>query len=651
MADGLSGLTGTAGATIEERSDLGSGPDATVNFWKTELKLAEDEDERFVTRGRIIVARYRDEREANEGRIAKYNILWSNTETLKPVLYGRVPKPEVKRRFTDNDNETLSRIGAEILQRALSYDEDIEEFDDVMQQVVEDRLLPGRGVARVFYEYDLGEEEEDPDSEESSDGDEESEGGTGDGSPGSSPPAPGAPSTVPSTTTSAGASPVGSPLGASAGTFRAVSNERAPVRYVFWEDYRETPARFEKEIWWKAYRSYMTRQELVDRFGSGIGKDVTLDYSPKGIGSSDLEGPLGDAFKKAQVWEVWDCKKKSVTWIATSHDKPLDEQDDPLELPGFFPSPPCLRATATNNKRVPVPDYYEYQDQAGELDTLTARIDRLTRALKVAGVYAGSEKAALQQLVGDSSENKLIPVDDWAAFAGDKGGLNNLIQWLPVEQIAKVLLQLYDARERVLRIIYQTTGLADILRGETDAQETLGAQQLKTQFATRRITRAQKEVARFARDLLRLRGAVMSRHFSPDTLSRMAGLPEPLPALPPAPPMLIPAPPPQLPAAGPPGAPPGAGPPGAPPGAPGIPPGMPPGMGMPPGVPPGVAGGPPGVPAPGGAVVPIRPPMAPGMAPGGPPGSAPPIPGARLARDGRHYVPDPRRPGKYLMVA
>lgn len=29
----------------------------------------------------------------------------------------------------------------------------------------------------------------------------------------------------------------------------------------------------------------------------------------------------------------------------------------------------------------------------------------------------------------------------------------------------------------------------------------------------------------------------------------------------------------------------------------------------------------------------------------------PPIPGARLAPDGKHYVPDPRRPGKYLMVA
>lgn len=34
----------------------------------------------------------------------------------------------------------------------------------------------------------------------------------------------------------------------------------------------------------------------------------------------------------------------------------------------------------------------------------------------------------------------------------------------------------------------------------------------------------------------------------------------------------------------------------------------------------------------------------------GPQQPHPPIDGARLARDGKHYVPDPRRPGKYLMV-
>jgi hypothetical protein len=559
-------------ASIVEREDLGTGPNAVWLFWNIQLDLAEKEDHDFIERGRRIVERYRDERDANEGRVSKFNVLWSNVEVLKPVLYGRTPQPDVSRRHQDTA-DPAAWLGAVIIERALTWEDDIEELDEVLQQVVEDRLLPGRGVARVFYEYDLGEPEQDPDGEP----DEE----TGE---------------IP--------------------TFQPVVAERAPIRYVFWQDYRETPARTEKEIWWKAYASYLTRKELVSRFGEKKGKACKLDYTPRGIKTADFpQGPLSDAFQKATVWEIWDKKEKKVTWWASGYSQgPLDEEDDPLELPGFFPSPACLRATTSNEQRVPIADYVEYQDQARELDNLTSRIDRLVRALKVAGVYAGSEKAVLQQLVDDGSENKLIPVEDWAGFAGDKGGLNGLIQWLPVEQIARVLIQLYDARERILRIIYQTTGIADILRGETNPTETLGAQQLKTQFATRRITKAQKDVARFARDLMRLRGAVMARHFSAATLALMSGLPEPMPALPPAPAMLVP--------------------------APGQAPGGPAGMaealgGMGAAMRPAPAGGP----------------AAPTM-PGGPgPAVPPPVPGARLAPDGRHYVPDPRRPGKYLLVA
>jgi hypothetical protein len=202
----------------------------------------------------------------------------------------------------------------------------------------------------------------------------------------------------------------------------------------------------------------------------------------------------------------------------------------------------------------------------------------------------------------------------------EKGGLQNAIVWGPMEQIAKVLIQLYDARERVKRTLYEITGMADILRGETNPNETLGAQQLKAQFATRRITRSQKQVARFARDLMRLRAHVMAKHFSVQTLSQMVGLPERLPKMPPMPPMRIAAPPPQMmPQQGPPGMPPMIGHNGGPPMQPGIP--------QPPQVAPGSGG------------------AAPSPAP------PPPVPGARLAPDGRHYVPDPQRPGKYLMVA
>jgi hypothetical protein len=94
------------------------------------------------------------------------------------------------------------------------------------------------------------------------------------------------------------------------------------------------------------------------------------------------------------VWEIWDKAKKQTVWIAPSHKAELlDKKPDPLKLPGFFPSPPALSATKTNESQIPVADYTEYQDQAIELDVLTSRIDRLTGALKVAGVYPGSQKS------------------------------------------------------------------------------------------------------------------------------------------------------------------------------------------------------------------------------------------------------------------
>jgi len=488
-----------ADSPIETRDEIGKGPNAVFQFWMQQLKLSEREQRSFIQRGRRIVSRYRASRPQSGKQNARFNILWSNVETLKPILYGRTPKPDVSQRYRNDD--PVSRLGAEILQRALGYEDDMDEFTEEMLRVVEDKLLPGRGVARVFYEADFGEPEDDPDAEPDEDG--------------------------------------------NTPQFSPVEGERAPVRYVFWEDYRESPARTWREVWWVGFRAYKTRDELVSRFGPKIGKAVTLDYTPKGLGEDALEGPQADAFKKAEVWEVWDKRRQEVVWIAPSYTEgPLDKKPDPLRLPGFFPSPRPLLATTTNDTQIPVADYIEYQDQAIELDILTARIDKLTQALQVKGLYAGTAKAEIQQLITDETENRMIPVEDWQAYV-DKGGLANMIMWMPVEQIAKVLIQLYDARDRVLRTLYQITGMADILRGETDPNETLGAQQLKSQFATRRLTQQQKDVARFARDLMRLRAHVMAQHFSPETLGKMSGLPNPLPALPDPPPMMVPAPPPQ----------------------------------------------------------------------------------------------------------
>lgn len=537
------------GDRIEERSDLGKGEPGEWAYWNSQEAIALKAETPWRYRSRAIVRRYRDDRGDDSGginavsnQLHRFNILWSNVQTLIPTLYGRTPKPDIERRFKDQDD--TGRLASMLLERCLSYSMNEYGFDAAMKAVVQDRLLPGRGVARVMYIPHFGEpiaddkqfeEQEDEASIVSNPGDTGQKDEGQQGNPGPNVPGTAQPEE----------------------RLREVVWEECTPNYIFWEDYLEAPARQWKEVPWVRYRSYMTRPELVARFGSKIGKLINLDYTPKGYRESDSDRtqPPPDLFKKAVIHETWDKVEGQVVWWAPgTPDVIADKTDDPLGLTDFYPNPDPLLSTTTNDKRIPVPDYIEYQDQARELDTLTARIDRLTRALKVSGVYAGSEKQVLQQLVDEGTENRLIPVEDWAQFAGDKGGLANVIQWVPIQQIAETLIQLYNARDRQKQILYEITGMADIIRGSSDPSETATAQGIKANFATLRIQPQQRDVARFARDMIRLMASVIMQQFSEKTISMITGYPQlaPVPQLPPRPnPPLMLAPPSQAPQQGP----------------------------------------------------------------------------------------------------
>lgn len=555
--------------TIEQRKDLGSGDAAAFAYWMGQEKIAEKEERKWVKQARKIVQRYRDERpEANKNN-NQFNILWSNVQTLLPTLYARTPVADVERRFRDED--PAGRLASELLQRSIQYSADHFDFDDLMESVTEDRLLPGRGVARVLYVPHFGDviKEPKPPEEDAATADATPAPTGGKGGDAAQPDNPEFANTGEQGANVDGEGDKPEPL-------REVVYEEAKPSYVFWHDYREGPARKWAEVPWVRYKSYLTRDELVSRFGKTKGAAVNLDYTPKGMdsGAVDKEATAAppDLFKKAVVHEYWDKVKKRAVWLAPSTpDLILDDQPDPLRLPGFFPNPnPCF-ATMTNEKRIPVPDYVEYQDQARELDNLTARIDVLTKALKVTGFYPGENKQVLQQVFDEGMENRLVPVEDWAFFA-DKGP-NGGVSWVPIQQVADTLIQLYNARDRVKAILYEITGIGDIMRGQTSPDETLGAQELKANFSTRRITPQQKQIARFARDMFRLMGGIIAEHFSAKTISMITGYPQlkPVPQLPPQPQM--PQQPIALPAPSPAAAPsPGAGapmPPGAP--APGLP--------------------------------------------------------------------------------
>jgi hypothetical protein len=464
----------------------------SVKYWQDQIKLYDKEFEDWAKRGKKVVDRYLDKRGIQPNGVdtvgnARFNILWANTETIFPAVYNRLPKPDVSRRYKDKD--PAGRVASLLLERCLEYEiEQYADFDSALKNALYDNLLPGRGIAWVRYEPTFvqgqpftGQITED----ESSYGDGEE--------------------TLEQET--------------------YLAKECAPVDYVNWMDFGHSCAKTWEEVRGVWRKVLMDKDALEARFGQvATERGYKIDQIPIDQAQADLEGiPAArqQEHKKAAIYEVWDKTDKRVYWLAKGMDIALDERDDPLKLDEFFPCPKPLFATISTNSLVPVPDFAQYQDQAYELDNVTNRIGQLVDAVKVVGVYDASQDG-LKRLMSEGVNNTLIPVNNWAMF-GEKGGLKGVIDFLPLTDVVNALQNLYLARDQIKQVIYEITGIADILRGQSNANETATAQQIKSNYAGLRVRARQAEVARFARDIIRLKAEIICEFFSDETIINMSG--------------------------------------------------------------------------------------------------------------------------------
>ena len=425
--------------------------------------------------GRVdkILKRYRDDRTTTTAQ-SHYNILWANVQTLKAATFSRMPRPDVSRRFKDND--PVARVASMLLERALDFEiTHSEDFSHSLTACVYDRFLGGRGTTWVRYEpviesqqFQVSETDEDTESE---------------------------------------------------GEYLDI--EQAPVDYVHWRDFGHQYGRTWAEVNCVWRRVYMNRDALKERFPEDqfdmLWKQIPLDASPDEPRQKMTEGTV----KQALIYEVWDREKKCVYWISKSMGKILDKRDDPLQLEEFFPCPEPIYSTLTNESLVPVPDFTLYQDQANELDTLSDRIKGLVDAMKVRGFYDAAN-ADLGRLFTEGDNNTLIPVKNYAAFA-EKGGIGGSVQFVDLQPIAAALNMAYQAMGQVKQQIYDITGISDIIRGASVASETATAQQIKGQYATLRLKTYQDEVARFASQILRIKAQIICQHFQPETIFKIGG--------------------------------------------------------------------------------------------------------------------------------
>lgn len=432
-----------------------------IGGWLREIEAADKREGRWRKKAKEIIETYSGERSES----TPFPILYSNTDIMLPSLYSQAPRPVVQRRFKDNDPVGLAaaKAGQRVLEFLVDTNIDgYETFHDNMKGTTLDGLLPGRGIASVKYEY------------------EENDG--------------------------------------------IKTSELCCTQYESWDRVRFGYARTWNKVPWISFEKYVDEAEATRLFGEDIAKEIEYTVGD-GDGDDDKDDKNTGERKLACVYQIWDKEGgRKVRYVSKHYPEGyLKVDEDPLGLTGFYNIPRPVQFVEKTNEQTPTPLYELYENQAKELNNLTIRINRLISAMKARGAYDATLGDDIGKIM-EADDNQLIPTEKGNSLAAERG-LGNAIWFMPLEVLQQTLQQLYIAREQCKQVIYEIMGISDIVRGASKASETLGAQQLKSQWGTLRLKNKQAEVQRYARDMLRMMLEIAASKFSQDTWAKMTGLP------------------------------------------------------------------------------------------------------------------------------
>jgi hypothetical protein len=449
-------------ATVESLDDAQSQSDV-VRLWLDAIGVAGNEEETWRKSAQDALDLYRQSGEAEKRTdLKKFNILHANVEVICPALYNSLPVPDVRRRFGDAD--PVAKTVADVQERCLQYSVEAYDFDHLMKLATKDSEIIGRSVDRVRYKpYTAGEE-----------GKEE------------------------------------------------LAFQEVICEHVNGKHFRRGPGHTWEEVPWIAFELFLTRDELR-KLAPKYAEKVNLDVAINKPSAKADDREIPEIFKRARVWEIWDKDHRKVIFIAESFkERPIREEEDPLELEAFYPIPRPLYAVTTSNSLVPVVPYEIYKAQAEELERVSERILSLTEAVKAKALY--DARITEMERLENAEDTDNVPIENVSIFA-DGSKLADHVMFYPIEVITAALEKLYLARDQIKATIYEITGISDIIRGATDPNETLGAQQLKASSSNLRIQHKQTEIQRYARDIFRIKAEIFASKFEPQYLEMMTGIP------------------------------------------------------------------------------------------------------------------------------
>lgn len=290
-------------------------------------------------------------------------------------------------------------------------------------------------------------------------------------------------------------------------------------------DFLHEPGRYWCEVGWVSGAFWLTKPDMRKRFSKSSGKA----YQDARYSTTQDERDANDGrylerranARKCKVWEVWHKADNKVYWVTEGVDVFLDESEPEVDLDDFFPCPRPAYATLQRRSLIPSPDYERYAKHFDQVNELTRRIYSLLDSVRMKGLIpaGGDVGEAVESLIKDDRDDTmLVPVP--AGVLMNANG--QFVQWLPLAELATAITGLIDARAQLIEDFYQLSGISDIMRGATESDETLGAQQLKSQYGSVRVREKSAELQRVAADAVKIASEIIAEKFPQKQLLEMS---------------------------------------------------------------------------------------------------------------------------------
>jgi hypothetical protein len=453
---------------VSDAQPLDESPAGLQKQWLLRITAAKRELEDFHREGEQAV----DEFLGKTTRKNALNVYHSNVATEQATLSG-IPKVRAKRRFADA-NDDVARVSATALERILNTDleRDSDGYRTALENAKSDWLKPGLGQVRQRY--------------------------------------------VVRSEPIVGAD--GAPVLVDGRPSERIAFEDVETDYVKWKRFLWEPGDVWEDVGWIAYGLDVSKEDWEKRWPG-------FDFRPKDRDqeSKDAKGEsAAEVFARAEVWEIWDKRTKQTLFLNEQQREILEAKPDPLELPGFFPSPRPLMKNATTSKCVPRSPYLVAKDLYEEAHELQRRIRNLVRFVRVVGAYDATNDG-LEKILEDAWDGKLVPVKNWASLV-DKGGLQGALAFLPNKDTIESITALSQRLLSVKQEIFEVTGQSDIMRGQSAERATATTDRIKARFVGTRIQAEQDELARFASEAQRIRAHIIASKFQAETIIQRSNI-------------------------------------------------------------------------------------------------------------------------------